>query len=66
MEWSPHSSFLTSLAILLLLLEEEEVDVDDVVQDCGGTQETPVQSSSYPTAEHILPWKRYIHTNHIR
>lgn len=55
MEWSPHSSFLTSLAIFLLLLEEEEVDVDDVVQDRGGTQETPMQRSSYPTAEHILP-----------
>lgn len=45
---------------LQLLFEEEQVDVDDVIQHCGGAEEPSMQSACYPTAEHILTWTRHV------
>lgn len=46
---------------LQLLLEEEQVNVDNAVQHSTGTEESTMQSTSYPIAEHILAWKTQPH-----
>lgn len=50
---------------LQLLLEEEQVDVDDVIQNRRGAEESAMQSACNPTAEHVLTWNRQTHILYV-